>query len=105
MGSTHVKNVTIANFVTVIILHLIAKKIAVRMTSMKDSLPARGGESTPCGMMEAFHVNLEEYVLFKNGNAAIYRDLRDLSYERLWGKVERFAYLDDLLPERKEEHP
>ena len=42
-------------------------------------------------------------VLFKNGNAAIYKDLRDLSYERLWGEVERFAYIDDLIPERKEE--
>ena len=37
MGSIHVKNVTIVNFTTVIILHLIAMKIAVRMTSMKDS--------------------------------------------------------------------
>lgn len=41
-------------------------------------------------------------VTFKNGNAAVYNDLRDLSYERLWEEVLRFAYLDDLLPERKE---
>ena len=41
-------------------------------------------------------------VVFKNGNAAVYNDLRDLGYERLWGEVERFAYLDDLLPDRKE---
>lgn len=42
-------------------------------------------------------------VIFKNGNAAVYKDLRDLSYEMLWGEVERFAYVDDLLPERKED--
>ena len=41
-------------------------------------------------------------VIFKNGNAAVYKDLRDLSYEMLWGEVERFAYVDDLLPRRKE---
>lgn len=41
-------------------------------------------------------------VIFKNGNAAVYNDLRDLTYERLWGEVERFAYLDDLLPDGKE---
>ena len=45
-------------------------------------------------------------VLFKNGNAAVYKDLRDLTYERLWGEVGKFAYLDDLLPEeRKEAEP
>lgn len=43
MGSIRVKNVTIANFATVIILHLIAKKIAVRMTLMKGLLPAHNG--------------------------------------------------------------
>lgn len=42
-------------------------------------------------------------VTFKNGNAAVYNDLRELTYERLWGEVERFAYLDDLLPDGKEE--
>lgn len=42
-------------------------------------------------------------VLFKNGNANIYKDLRDLSYEGMWGEVDKFAYLGDLLPERKEE--
>lgn len=41
-------------------------------------------------------------VLFKNGNANIYKDLRDLSYEGLWGEVDKFAYLGDLIPERKE---
>lgn len=44
-------------------------------------------------------------VLFKNGNAAVYKDLRDLSFERLWGEVDKFAYLDDLLPEGKEAQP
>ena len=42
-------------------------------------------------------------VLFENGSAKVYEDLRELSVERLWGYVDRFAYLDDLLPERKEE--
>ncbi len=42
-------------------------------------------------------------VLFKNGNAAVYKDLCDLSFERLWGEVDKFAYLDDLLPDGKEE--
>ena len=41
-------------------------------------------------------------VLFKNGNAAVYKDLRDLSFERLWGEVDKFAYLDDLLSDGKE---
>ena len=42
-------------------------------------------------------------VLFKNGNAAVYKDLRDLYFERLWGEVDKFAYLDDLLPEKRKE--
>ena len=44
-------------------------------------------------------------VLFKNGNAAVYKDLRDLSYERMWGEVERFAYVSDLLPDGNEVRP
>lgn len=45
-------------------------------------------------------------VLFKNGNAAVYKDLRDLSFEMLWGEVDKFAYLSDLLPDtRKEAEP
>ena len=42
-------------------------------------------------------------VLFKNGNAAVYKDLRDLSFEMLWGEVDKFAYLDDLLPSSRKE--
>ena len=38
-------------------------------------------------------------VLFDNGNANVYKDLRVLSVERLWGYVDKFAYLDDLLPD------
>lgn len=38
-------------------------------------------------------------VLFDNGSAKVYEDLRELSVERLWGYVDRFAYLDDLLPD------
>ena len=42
-------------------------------------------------------------VLFDNGNANVYKDLRVLSVERLWGYVDKFAYLDDLLPEEGKE--
>ena len=38
-------------------------------------------------------------VLFDNGSAKVYEDLRELSVERLWGYVDRFAYIDDLLPD------
>ena len=38
-------------------------------------------------------------VLFDNGSAKVYEDLRELSVEQLWGHVDRFAYLDDLLPD------
>ena len=38
-------------------------------------------------------------VLFDNGSAKVYEDLRELSVERLWGYVDRFSYLDDLLPD------
>lgn len=41
-------------------------------------------------------------VLFKNGNASVYNDLRDLTFERMWGEVDKFAYIDDLMPDRKE---
>lgn len=45
-------------------------------------------------------------VLFKNGNAAVYKDLRDISFEQLWDEVDKFAYLADLLPDtRKEAEP
>lgn len=42
-------------------------------------------------------------VLFKNGCAAVYNNLRDLSYERAWGEVDKFAYLADLIPEAGKE--
>ena len=45
-------------------------------------------------------------VLFKNGNAAVYKDLRDIWFEQLWDEVDKFAYLADLLPDtRKEAEP
>ena len=47
-------------------------------------------------------------VLFKNGNAAVYKDLRDLwtGRDNLWPEVDKFAYLNDLLPDtRKEAEP
>ena len=49
MANTRVKSVTIANFATVIIPHLIAERIVAQTTSMKDSLPGHAGASTPCG--------------------------------------------------------
>lgn len=52
MANTHVKNVTIANFATVIILHLIAMRIAVRMISMKVLSQVPSGVSTPYGTIE-----------------------------------------------------
>ena len=42
-------------------------------------------------------------VLFKNGNATVYNDLRDLTFERMWGEVDKFAYIDELLPEGKDD--
>lgn len=42
-------------------------------------------------------------VLFKNGNAAVYKDLRDISFEQLWDEVDKFAYLADLLPDTRKE--
>ena len=60
MANTRVKNVTIVSFATVIIPHLIVMKIVVRMTSMKDSLPAHSGASTPCGMMRMKNRNVVE---------------------------------------------
>ena len=45
-------------------------------------------------------------VLFKNGNAAVYKDLRDIWFEQLWDEVDKLAYLADLLPDtRKEAEP
>lgn len=49
MGSTRVKSVTIANFATVIIPHLIAERIVAQTTSIKDSLSVPSGASTRCG--------------------------------------------------------
>lgn len=55
---------------------------------------------------ESCEARRKALVLFKNGNAAVYKDLRDLSFEMLWGEVDKFAYLDDLLPDtRKEAEP
>lgn len=36
-------------------------------------------------------------VVFKNGKAKVYDDLRDLTIERLWGDVDRFAYIEELI--------
>lgn len=36
-------------------------------------------------------------VIFKNGKAKVYNDLRYLTYERMWGEVDRFAYIEDFI--------
>ena len=41
-------------------------------------------------------------VIFKNGTAKVYNDLRNLTYERLWGEVEKFAYIEDLIFEMED---
>jgi hypothetical protein len=43
--------------------------------------------------------NKQALVIFKNGKAKVYDDLRNLTYERMWGEVDRFAYIEDLTPE------
>lgn len=42
-------------------------------------------------------------VVLKNGVSNIYKDLSVITREGMWNGVEMFAYIDDLLPERKEE--
>jgi hypothetical protein len=37
-------------------------------------------------------------VIFKNGKSKVYDNLTDLTIESLWGGVDRFAYIEDLLP-------
>ena len=59
MANTRVKSVTIANFATVIIPHLIAERIVVQTTSMKDSLPVPSGASTPFGTAQTKFLKAE----------------------------------------------
>lgn len=55
---------------------------------------------------ESCEARRKALVLFKNGNAAVYKDLRDIWFEQLWDEVDKFAYLADLLPDtRKEAEP
>ena len=42
-------------------------------------------------------------VVLKNGVSNIYKDLSVITRKGMWNDVEMFAYIDDLLPERKEE--
>jgi hypothetical protein len=37
-------------------------------------------------------------VIFKNGKAKVYDNLTDLTIESLWGEIDRFAYIEDLIP-------
>lgn len=51
---------------------------------------------------EMYEIRLSSVIEFKNGKIAVYSDLRDVTYDGLWDEVKRYAYLKDLLPERKE---
>ena len=42
-------------------------------------------------------------VVLKNGVSNIYKDLSVITRKGMWNDVEMFAYIDDLIPERKEE--
>ena len=52
---------------------------------------------------EKYEIRLPSVVVFKNGRAAVYLDLRDVTYDGLWDEVKEYAYLKDLRPERKED--
>ena len=126
MENTRVKNVTIVNFATVIILHLIATKIVVRMTSMKVLSMAHNGASTPCGTIKEEPQVYGEYeneiapsipclvlgylstgygygVRYWNVDCEVWDDEQADDFECKKDKIEKWAYLDDLLPERKED--
>ena len=47
----------------------------------------------------------EALVMFKNGHIVLFGDLRDLwtGGDDLWQDVDKFAYLDDLLPDVRKE--
>ena len=51
---------------------------------------------------EKYEIRLPSVVVFKNGRAAAYLDLRDVTYDGLWDEVKEYAYLKDLRPDRKE---
>ena len=51
---------------------------------------------------EKYEIRLPSVVVFKNGRAAVYLDLRDVTYDGLWDEVKEYAYLKDLRPDRKE---
>ena len=55
------------------------------------------------GGNEKYEIRLPSVVVFKNGKAAIYSDLRDVTYDGLWDEVKEYAYWKDLLPDRKED--
>ena len=52
---------------------------------------------------EKYEIRLPSVVVFKNGRAAVYLDLRDVTYDGLWDEVKEYAYLKDLRPDRKED--
>ena len=52
---------------------------------------------------EKYEIRLPSVVVFKNGRAAVYLDLRDVTYDGLWDEVKEYAYLKDLHPDRKED--
>lgn len=46
-----------------------------------------------------FKAKIPALVIFKNGKAKVYDDLVDLTIKSLWGKVDKFAYIEDLTDE------
>ena len=52
---------------------------------------------------EKYEIRLPSVVVFKNGRADVYLDLRDVTYDGLWDEVKEYAYLKDLRPNRKED--
>ena len=52
---------------------------------------------------EKYEIRLPSVIVFKNRKVAIYPDLRDVTYDGLWDDVKEYAYLKDLLPDRKED--
>lgn len=52
---------------------------------------------------EKYEIRLSSVVVFKNGSAAVYLDLRDVAYDGLWDEVREYAYWKDLFPDRKED--
>lgn len=126
MEPIHVQNVNIANIVTVIIQHSIVANV-VQMNLKKDLLPVRTGISTACGT----RLKMKCHKLMENTKNEHYPQIPCLVYgklstgtgygvrywnitEQCWDDeecddyecskdaIEEWAYLDDLIPNKKQ---